>query len=58
MLYGLDSSGRLYGTMLVLLIKAMKFTSVCTVLQMVSKFIPFKMQHFKLLYLQAYEFYG
>ena len=50
MLYGLDSSGRLYGTMLVLAIKAMMLTSICAVLPMVSKIIPFKIQH--------YEFYG
>ena len=44
MLYGLDSSGHLYGTMLSVLTNAMISTGFCTVLQMVSKFMPFKMQ--------------
>ena len=57
MLYGLDSSGHLYGTMLSVLINAMMPRGICTVLRMVSKCIHFKLQHFKLLYPQAYKFY-
>ena len=58
MLYRLDSSGQLYGTLVDILVTPMDLGGVCTVLRMVSKFISFKMQHFKLLNPQAYEFYG
>ena len=58
MLYGLDSSGHLYATMLDVSINAMMPRGICAVLRMVSKCIPFRMQHFKLLYPQAYEVYG
>ena len=58
MLYCLDSSGHLYGTLLNILVTPMKQEGACTVLRMVSKFIAFKMHHFKLLYPQAMSFTG
>ena len=38
MLYRLDSSGQLYGTLLDILVNPMKPEGACTVLRMVSKF--------------------
>ena len=59
MFYHLDSSGRLYGTMLSLALTFNKAIN-CTVLPSVSKFISFRNAAFQtsLLFPGAYEFNG
>ena len=59
MFYHLDSSGRLYGTLLSLTLPSKKATN-CAVLPNVSKFISFRNAVFQtsLLFPGAYESYG
>ena len=59
MFYHLDSSGRLYGTLLSLTLNYKEATN-CTVLPNVSKFISFRNAAFQtsLLFPGAYESYG